>query len=59
DVSRQLEQDIPIWEHKTYLEPPALCDGDGPVGLFRKWSRQFYSIPSAPAEPKSLNVVTG
>jgi phenylpropionate dioxygenase-like ring-hydroxylating dioxygenase large terminal subunit len=59
EVSRQLEQDIPIWEHKTYLEHPALCDGDGPVGLFRKWSRQFYSIPSAPAEPKSLNVVTG
>ncbi len=57
EVSRQLEQDIPIWEHKTYWDHPVLCDGDGPVGLFRKWSRQFYSIPSAPAEPKSLTVV--
>jgi len=43
EVSRQLEQDIPIWEHKVYFEHPVLCDGDGPIGLFRKWSRQFYS----------------
>jgi phenylpropionate dioxygenase-like ring-hydroxylating dioxygenase large terminal subunit len=43
EVSRQLEQDIPIWEHKVYLDRPVLCDGDGPVGLFRKWCRQFYS----------------
>ena len=57
EVSRQLEQDIPIWEHKTYWDHPVLCDGDGPVGLFRKWSRQFYSLPSVPAEPKSLTVV--
>ena len=45
EVSRQLEQDIPIWEHKTQWERPVLCDGDGPIGLFRKWSRQFYSQP--------------
>jgi phenylpropionate dioxygenase-like ring-hydroxylating dioxygenase large terminal subunit len=46
EVTRQLEQDIPIWEHKTYFERPALCDGDGPIGLFRKWCRQFYSAPA-------------
>jgi 3-ketosteroid 9alpha-monooxygenase subunit A len=49
EVSRQLEQDIPIWEHKTQWERPVLCDGDGPVGLFRKWSRQFYTQPGAAA----------
>jgi hypothetical protein len=50
EVSRQLEQDIPIWEHKVYWDHPVLCDGDGPIGLFRKWSRQFYSTtPSAAA----------
>jgi phenylpropionate dioxygenase-like ring-hydroxylating dioxygenase large terminal subunit len=49
EVSRQLEQDIPIWEHKTYLDRPVLCDGDGPIGLFRKWARQFYSTPQADA----------
>jgi nitrite reductase/ring-hydroxylating ferredoxin subunit len=43
EVSRQLEQDIPIWEHKVYFDHPVLCDGDGPIGLFRKWCRQFYS----------------
>jgi hypothetical protein len=43
EVTRQLEQDIPIWENKRYLNPPVLCDGDGPIGLFRKWSKQFYS----------------
>lgn len=43
EVARQLEQDIPIWENKTQWERPVLCDGDGPIGLFRKWSRQFYS----------------
>jgi phenylpropionate dioxygenase-like ring-hydroxylating dioxygenase large terminal subunit len=50
EVSRQLEQDIPIWENKTYLEHPMLCDGDGPIGLFRRWCRQFYSTPQARAE---------
>jgi 3-ketosteroid 9alpha-monooxygenase subunit A len=47
EVSRQLEQDIPIWEHKTYFDRPVLCDGDGPIGLFRKWARQFYSMPGS------------
>jgi hypothetical protein len=46
EVSRQFEQDIPIWEHKTYFDHPVLCDGDGPIGLFRKWCRQFYSMPA-------------
>ncbi len=42
EVARQLEQDIPVWENKIYVHPPVLCDGDGPVGHYRKWSRQFY-----------------
>lgn len=42
EVSRQLEEDIPIWENKIYLDRPALCDGDGPIGPFRKWCKQFY-----------------
>jgi phenylpropionate dioxygenase-like ring-hydroxylating dioxygenase large terminal subunit len=47
EVSRQLEQDIPIWENKVFWDHPVLCDGDGPIGLFRKWSRQFYSTGAA------------
>jgi 3-ketosteroid 9alpha-monooxygenase subunit A len=50
EVSRQLEQDIPIWEHKAQWERPVLCEGDGPIGLFRRWSRQFYSETEAAAE---------
>lgn len=42
DICRQLEEDIPIWEHKAYMARPVLCDGDGPIGAFRRWCRQFY-----------------
>ncbi len=45
EVSRQLEQDIPIWENKVFLPRPVICDGDGPIGLFRTWARQFYPTP--------------
>lgn len=45
EIERQLGQDIPIWENKKYVSPPLLCDGDGPVGVFRKWVKQFYSEP--------------
>ncbi len=37
-----IEQDFDIWENKRYLQPAALVDGDGPVGPYRKWCKQFY-----------------
>jgi phenylpropionate dioxygenase-like ring-hydroxylating dioxygenase large terminal subunit len=43
EIGRQLEQDIPIWENKIYVHPPVLVDGDGPIGMFRRWSKQFYA----------------
>ncbi|MBA6414202.1 aromatic ring-hydroxylating dioxygenase subunit alpha [Parahaliea sp. F7430] len=43
EIVRQVEQDIPIWEHKVYLPDPALCDGDGPIAKYRKWFQQFYA----------------
>jgi len=42
EITRQFEEDRPIWEQKAFLERPALCDGDGPIGLLRRWGRQFY-----------------
>jgi hypothetical protein len=42
EVHHQLEEDTPIWENKAYVEHPLLVDGDGPIGIFRAWSRQFY-----------------
>jgi phenylpropionate dioxygenase-like ring-hydroxylating dioxygenase large terminal subunit len=43
EIERQLGQDIPIWENKVYITPPLLVDGDGPIGVYRKWAKQFYS----------------
>ena len=42
EIERQLGQDIPIWENKVMKMRPVLCDGDGPVGIFRRWAKQFY-----------------
>src|SRR4029450_12624453 len=27
EVTRQLEQDIPVWENKIFLKRPLICDG--------------------------------
>jgi phenylpropionate dioxygenase-like ring-hydroxylating dioxygenase large terminal subunit len=45
EIERQLGQDIPIWENKVYFDKPMLCDGDGPIALFRRWVRGLYSDP--------------
>lgn len=42
---RQVEQDMPIWQHKHYNPNPVLCDGDGPIAHYRKWFSQFYAEP--------------
>jgi phenylpropionate dioxygenase-like ring-hydroxylating dioxygenase large terminal subunit len=48
EIERQLGQDIPIWENKIYVSPPLVVDGDGPIGVFRRWVKQFYSEPKTP-----------
>jgi nitrite reductase/ring-hydroxylating ferredoxin subunit len=35
-------QDFRVWEHKKYLDRPSLAQGDGPIGAYRRWARQFY-----------------
>jgi phenylpropionate dioxygenase-like ring-hydroxylating dioxygenase large terminal subunit len=42
DLEKQFENDLPIWENKAYLKQPVLCEGDGPIGLYRKWMTQFF-----------------
>lgn len=37
-----VSQDFEIWTNKRYVHPPALAEGDGPVGRYRRWARQFY-----------------
>jgi len=42
-TNEQFRQDVPIWEHRAYLERPRLGELDGPVAQYRRWYRQFYS----------------
>jgi nitrite reductase/ring-hydroxylating ferredoxin subunit len=41
DFLRQIESDIPIWEHKAYEPRPRLTKEERHVGTFRRWARQF------------------
>ena len=43
NITFGVEQDIPIWNHKRYVDDPILCDGDGPIAKYRKWFSQFYA----------------
>jgi 3-ketosteroid 9alpha-monooxygenase subunit A len=36
------DEDIAIWDSKTRVDNPVLCDGDGPINLLRQWYDQFY-----------------
>jgi phenylpropionate dioxygenase-like ring-hydroxylating dioxygenase large terminal subunit len=53
EIDRQLQQDIPIWENKVYLPNAMLVEGDRPIALFRRWSKQFYT-----ESPKRLAVAS-
>jgi nitrite reductase/ring-hydroxylating ferredoxin subunit len=37
-----INQDFDIWENKGYVTRPAISKADGPIGLFRRYCRQFY-----------------
>ena len=43
EVSRQFDQDIPIWENKVFVPTPALAPSEKPVTEFRRWAAQFYA----------------
>ncbi|MFT2016468.1 Rieske 2Fe-2S domain-containing protein [Streptomyces sp. 796.1] len=43
--SFDFSKDFPVWAHKAYLERPRLAKGDGPIMNYRRWARQFYSVP--------------
>ncbi len=43
EVIRQFEQDIEIWRHQRYSDPPALAaDEYEGFTAIRKWAKQFY-----------------
>jgi len=39
-------QDVAIWEHKRWRDPPRLVAEDGPIGKLRRWHRSFFTDPS-------------
>jgi phenylpropionate dioxygenase-like ring-hydroxylating dioxygenase large terminal subunit len=39
-------RDVPIWEHKVYVEKAPLVGEDGPIRELRRWARQFYPEPT-------------
>jgi hypothetical protein len=41
-----VDADVPIWSTKRYVDPPRLAEGDGPIGRYRRWARQFYAEPA-------------
>ena len=47
---RKVLQDVAIWERKRYRPTPRLCRADGPIGLYRRYCRQFY--PELEAETR-------
>jgi hypothetical protein len=54
EIERQLGQDIPIWENKIYVNPPLVVEADGPIGIFRRWCKQFYADAAEPAAVSAL-----
>lgn len=37
-----VKQDFDMWQNKIYVDPPVLAKGDGPIGPYRRYCRQFY-----------------
>lgn len=37
-----VQQDFLVWQHKQWVDRPALAQGDGPIARYRKWAAQFY-----------------
>lgn len=46
-----VKQDFHIWENKTFIAPPALAKGDGPIGSYRTWAKQFYPARTSSISP--------
>jgi phenylpropionate dioxygenase-like ring-hydroxylating dioxygenase large terminal subunit len=34
--------DLPVWEHKQYLERPMLTENEAPIAKMREWYRRWY-----------------
>lgn len=52
DFIKQIQQDIPIWEHKCYRDRPGLAAGEADLMRYRRWAGQFYpdTVPAVDLE---------
>jgi hypothetical protein len=48
-LANDVSQDRRIWQTKHHLPLPAIAEGDGPIGTYRHWARQF--LPGATVQP--------
>lgn len=56
DFNRQNTlQDVHIWETKTRIDNPLLCDTDGPVYQLRRWYEQYF-VDRAQVKPEMRNL---
>ncbi|MCA9743779.1 Rieske 2Fe-2S domain-containing protein [candidate division KSB1 bacterium] len=54
---KDASQDFPIWENKRFLRRPALAQGDGPIGKYRHWAKQFYSPTECDAGKSNTELI--
>lgn len=47
-------QDVQIWESKTRIDNPLLCDTDGPIYQLRRWYEQFF-VDMADVQPDMVD----
>lgn len=47
EFTRQISQDIPIWENKIFRPVPKLATGEGAITEYRRWAEQFYPPAAA------------
>lgn len=46
EAASDVADDFDVWNHKIYVAPPSLARGDGPIGRYRVYCRQFYDNAS-------------
>ena len=53
-----VSQDFDIWQNKKYVIRTPLAPGDGPIGMYRIWARQFYQEEHKPSIRKGLKTAS-
>lgn len=47
-------QDRRIWTTKRHVPHPVLAEGDGPIGLYRRWAAQFFAAAPGSSESSAV-----